>query len=86
MADNRDFDSKKRGSKGSGDISWNQGLLVAGLAMTIPGLLFAPPAVGYWLDEVFGTYPWITLGGFVVGLMGTAIDVWQILRKVGLME
>jgi F0F1-type ATP synthase assembly protein I len=67
-------------------MSWNQALVVSGLAMSIPGLLFAPPAVGYWLDTIFGTYPWITVTGFVVGLVGTAIDIFQLLRRVGLME
>ena len=84
MTNDRD-DVSRRKSK-SGEITWNQGLLVAGLAMTIPGLLFAPPALGYWLDTLFHTYPWISVTGFVVGLMGTAIDVWQILRRVGLLE
>jgi hypothetical protein len=79
--------SEKRDRKPQQEgLSWNQALIVGGLAMSIPGLLFAPPAVGYWLDTVFGTYPWITVTGFVVGLVGTAIDIFQLLRRVGLME
>ena len=77
---------KRNGKPPDGGMSWNQALVVGGLAMSIPGLLFAPPAVGYWLDTIFGTYPWITVTGFVVGLVGTAIDIFQLLRKVGLME
>ncbi len=81
------MDDKNKNSGGrKSDISWNQGLLVAGLAMTIPGLLFGPPAFGYYLDTLFGTYPWITVIGFIIGLITTAIDIWQILRRVGLME
>jgi F0F1-type ATP synthase assembly protein I len=86
VADNRDDDSIKQSKKKSGELSWNQALVVGGLAMTIPGLLFAPPAMGYWIDSVYHTDPWFTVGGFVVGLLGTAIDVWQILRRVGLVE
>lgn len=76
----------KRQPPDRGDVSWNQALLVAGLAVTIPGLLFAPPAAGYWLDTIFLTYPTWTLVGFVVGLITTAIDAWQILRRIGLVE
>lgn len=78
-------DAARRQTK-RGDISWNQALVIAGLALTIPGLLFGPPVVGYWLDSLFHTDPWITVTGFVVGLLGTAIDVWQILRRIGLTE
>ena len=79
--------SKKREDKPpAGGVSWNQALVVGGLAMSIPGLLFAPAAVGYWLDTLFGTSPWITAGGFVVGLVGTALNIFQLLKRVGLME
>ena len=80
------MNEKRDGKPPTGGVSWNQALVVGGLAMSIPGLLFAPPAVGYWLDTIFGTYPWITVAGFVVGFVGTAIDIFQLLRKVGLME
>jgi hypothetical protein len=85
VGDDNDDLGPRRTTK-PGEISWNQGLLLAGLAMTIPGLLFAPPAFGYWLDSVFGTAPWLALAGFVVGLIGTAIDIWQILKRVGLLS
>ena len=80
------MNEKRDGKPPAGGMSWNQALVVGGLAMSLPGLLFAPPAVGYWLDTIFGTYPWITVTGFVVGLVGTAIDIFQLLRRVGLME
>jgi F0F1-type ATP synthase assembly protein I len=86
VSDDPNRDPEKRDGNGRGDVSWNQGLVVAGLAMTIPGLLFGPPAVGYYLDSAFGTSPWITVIGFVVGLIGTAIDLFVILKRVGLME
>ena len=69
-----------------GSVSWNQALIVSGLAMSIPALLFTPPVVGYLLDGAFGTYPWITVVGFVVGLVGTVIDIFVLLKRVGLLE
>ena len=76
----------KRKATKRGEVTWSQGLVLAGLAMTIPGLLFAPAGFGYWLDTVFKTDPWLTLAGFVVGLICTAIDIWQILRRMGMAE
>jgi F0F1-type ATP synthase assembly protein I len=86
VADNPDPNAAKREATKRGEVTWSQGLVLAGLALTIPGLLFGPAALGYWLDLTFKTDPWLTLTGFVVGLIATAIDIWQILRRMGLAE
>jgi F0F1-type ATP synthase assembly protein I len=69
-----------------GSISWNQAIIVGGLAMSVPGILFGPAALGYFLDPKLGTAPWLTLAGFVVGLIATAIDVWIILKRIGMLK
>ena len=86
MSDNLDPKIAKREATRRGEVTWSQGLVLAGLALTIPGLLFGPAAFGYWLDSIFKTDPWITLAGFCIGLLATAIDIWQILRRMGLAE
>ena len=70
----------------SRSLSWNQGVVVAGLVMSLPWLVFGPAAFGYYLDYVFGTSPWFTLSLLGVGIVGSAIDVFVILRRVGLMK
>jgi len=86
MDEDLDPKTAKRNATKRGEVTWNQALVLAGLAMTIPGLLFGPAALGYWLDMIFHTAPWLAVSGFVVGLLGTAIDVWVILRRMGLAE
>ncbi len=45
------------------------------------GTLFGSVILGFLLDKMFGTAPWIMVGmvvlGFVTGLMG----VWRVLQK-----
>ena len=43
------------------------------------GLLLVAPvlglgAIGYFLDRHFGTSPWITLGGLVLGVIGGMVN------------
>lgn len=67
-------------------MTWNQGVIVAGLAMSIPGILFGPPLFGIMLDERLGTSPWFTLGLLVTGFAATVVDIIFILKRIKLME
>ncbi len=67
-------------------LSWRQAMIVAGLAMSLPGLLFAPPLLGYWLDQWLGTQPYLALTFAGVGLFGAAVDIMLILRRTGMAE
>ncbi len=69
-----------------GEMSWNQAVIVGGLAISLPGMLFGPPVFGMILDDHFGTSPWFTLGMLVMGFIATVYNVFLILRKVKLME
>lgn len=31
-------------------------------------------AIGYWLDGRFGTSPWLTLGGLILGVVGGMVN------------
>jgi F0F1-type ATP synthase assembly protein I len=56
-------------------------MIVSGLALSLPAMLFGPPAIGYWLDTVLGTSPWFMLGFLAIGFLGTGIDVYVILKR-----
>ena len=76
-----DHDRKDQEEQASGDLSWRQATLVAGLALSLPAMMFGPPAVGYYIDEYFGTSPWFFLSFLAIGFLGTAINVYQLLKK-----
>jgi F0F1-type ATP synthase assembly protein I len=65
----------------SQDVSWRTAMIVSGLALSLPAMLFGPPAIGYWIDSIFGTNPWFFLAFLAIGFIGTAIDVYVILKR-----
>ena len=69
-----------------GEMSWNQAVIVGGLAISLPGMLFGPPVFGMYLDDYLGTSPWFTLGLLVMGFIATVYNIFLILRKVKLMS
>ena len=74
------------GGRRKGDVSWNQAIIIGGLAMSLPGLLFAPPLIGYYLDMWLGTSPWLFIAFLVLALIGTAFDVYVILKRIGMLS
>lgn len=38
---------------------------------------------GYWLDEQFGTRPWLSLLGFALGLAAGVLNVVRTMQAVG---
>lgn len=79
----RDDEAKKRARK-KGEISFNESLLLGGLALSAPGLLLGPPLLGYWLDEQLGTAPWLLLLFLVAGFVGTGFEIYVILKRIGM--
>ena len=67
-------------------MSWNQAVVVGGLAISLPGMLFGPPLVGMVIDDYFGTSPWFSLGMLVMGFIATVYNIFLILRRVKLMS
>ena len=61
-------------------------LVVGGLAVSLPGMLFGPPLFGMLLDDYLGTGPWFTLGLLVMGFAATVYNIFLILRRVKLMN
>lgn len=38
-------------------------------------------ALGWWLDQKWGTKPWLMFTGMAVGLIGEVYKLWRIGRK-----
>ncbi len=67
------------------DDKSSSGLREVGMYTTIPGLLLAGPAVGYWLgthaQHRWGYEPWFVLGGVAFGLAAAIRQIVKIIRR-----
>ena len=72
-----------KGSKRDGGISWRQATGTVGLALAIPWMIGVPALLGWWLDKKFATSPWWLIVGLVLGLLTTALDIYQLLKRFG---
>jgi hypothetical protein len=73
MAPRRDDDPDRRG------------LREVGIYTTIPMLLLAGPALGYWLglqaQNRWGHDPWFAVGGAVFGLAASIRQIVKVIRR-----
>ena len=53
------------------------------LGWAIPVWLLAGIFAGRWLDTHFGLYPWATLSGAILGMVGAGFTVVRAVQKVG---
>lgn len=71
------------GPKGDGG-DWSRVLREAapylGLGTSLAGAVLLPLFVGHTLDERWGTTPWLTLAGAMLGLVAAG---WQFVKGVG---
>ena len=72
-------DEHKPGS----NVSWRQSLTVVGLALGIPWMIALPVIAGWYIDKQYGTAPTWFLIGLALGLIGTAFDIYKILKRLG---
>lgn len=58
----------------------------ASMLMTIPTLLIASPLVGFFLgsvvDRKFGTDPWVSFAGVILGFVAAGRQITIIVRRV----
>ena len=56
-----------------------------GLLVTVPTIMFAAPAVGYfignWADSKFGTDPYLLLVGVVFGFIAAGVEVYRLVKR-----
>ena len=70
-------------NRNDGGIGWRQATATVGLALAIPSMLFVPALFGWWIDRKAGTSPLWLIVGLVIGLAGTAFDVYRLLKRLG---
>ena len=62
-----------------------KGLRTAGLLLAIPTLLIVSPLVGFflgsWIDRRFGTSPWFTILGLVLGFVAAGRETYRIYQR-----
>lgn len=51
--------------------------LISAIAVTLVGAIY----VGHWLDERWGTRPWLTIAGLCVGTAGVAFEVFRVVSR-----
>ena len=82
---NTPVNQSKRSNKEnqSGNISWRQAMTTVGLALAIPWMIGVPTLIGWWIDKRYATAPVWLIVGLVAGLVTTAVDIVQLLRRFG---
>ncbi|MEK6287641.1 MAG: AtpZ/AtpI family protein [Acidobacteriota bacterium] len=53
------------------------------MALAIPWMIGIPALIGWWIDKQFVTSPLWFIVGLVLGLVGTALDIYQLLKRFG---
>ena len=69
--------------KTTGNISWRQAMATVGLALAIPGMIGVPALIGWWIDQKYATGSLWLIVGLVAGLLSTAVNIVQLLRRFG---
>lgn len=69
--------------KPRGETKRGKPLATAGLALAIPGTIFVPALVGWWVDNRYDTSPLWFLIGLFIGLVGAAYDIYKLLHLLG---
>ena len=67
------------------DDTDRRGLRDVGIYTTIPMLLLAGPALGYWLglqaQNRWGHDPWFAVGGAIFGLLAAFRQIFKVIRQ-----
>ena len=64
-----------------GAVLLEYSILVGTLALA--GSVGLGTLLGWWLDKKFATSPWLLIVGLVLGLLTTALDIYQLMKKFG---
>jgi len=72
--------------KNNDDAAWRAGLAAAGLALAIPWLIGIPAYIGWLLDKHYGTWPLWFIVLLLGGLLGTALDIYKLLKQFGQLD
>lgn len=72
-----------RNQSQTGGVSWRQAVGTVGLALAIPWMIGVPALIGWWVDKKYATGPLWFIVGLVIGILGTALDIYQLLKRFG---
>ena len=75
--------AKSEKPRAGGGISWRQATATVGLALAIPWMIGVPALIGWWVDKKYATSPLWLIVGLALGLLSTALDIYQLLKRFG---
>ena len=58
-------------------------MTTVGLALAIPWMIAVPALIGWWLDKKFASSPLWFIVGLILGLLSTAVDIYQLMKRFG---
>jgi len=68
-------DPQKTGRSGR-----DQGYVWASRATNVAAVGVVPPALGYWADQSWGTFPWLLILGGALGFLMLMLEVQRLSR------
>lgn len=71
MADDQDRDGRHAAARG---------YVLASRVMSISLQMALPPSCGWWLDKQFGTAPWFTIAGVVLGFTVSMLELLRLAK------
>lgn len=57
-----------------------RGYILAMRVMTVSIQMAVPPGVGWWVDQRYGTSPWVTLLGVVLGFSMAMLELMKLTK------
>jgi F0F1-type ATP synthase assembly protein I len=83
LRESEGVDQAKQQARLSGQQDMGKYLRYTGIGLQFLVMMGLPMALGWWLDGVIGTRPWLMVGGAVLGIVAAMVFV---VRTVARME
>lgn len=68
------------------DSSWRSGMVMVGIAFSIPTSFISPIFMGYLIDKEYNKSPIFLLVGLVLGLFSVTISIKTLIKKMNAMK
>ncbi len=72
---------KSEESPGSSGVGHS--LALASLGITMAASVGIGAGIGVWLDGRWGTQPWLTVTGLVLGSVAGFLELWRVVQRAG---
>jgi F0F1-type ATP synthase assembly protein I len=80
---NKKVNSGNNGDKGPKEGGWSAFGLVSAIGLDLAICTVGGTYLGMWLDDLFGTEPWLLLVGIMLGLTAGILGIVQLLKAFG---